>query len=46
MSTQKRDCNTSEAIVIRKPVVVTIAIAKNFIDANHSREEASPGSGN
>src|SRR6267142_3633028 len=43
VATEERYCNTGEPVVIRKPIVVTIAIAKNFIDAYHSCQGAGDG---
>src|SRR5947209_6431897 len=35
---QECDCDSSEAIVIREAVVISIPIAEHFIDSNHAGE--------
>src|SRR4030095_12599858 len=40
VAAQQRHSNTSEAIVIRKAVVITIAITKHFVDPNHAGQSS------
>src|ERR1044071_3688319 len=36
IATEQRDCDSREAVVVGKPVVVTMTIAEHFVDRNHS----------